>query len=176
MDDGQVNNDNLTERLNNLAQEHARGKQAKVDQRSYLERTNTFVSEYAQEEYLNLIRLLKQRAEEMNSRIGNLPQFVPGGSCIQLGNVALYYRFDQPIGNRPDINELVLSVGTVPNKMSASMFGPPPPPVRYKLQAAASKDFSTIVWVGNDRQFRSAELVEFALEQLTAYYLRHKAN
>ena len=58
--------------------------------------------------------------------------------------------------------------------MSVAMFGPPPPPVAYKLHAAASNDVSSIVWVGSDRQFRSAELVAFMLEQLAAYYLRHK--
>jgi hypothetical protein len=124
MDDSQANNDILTERLKNAAQQHVQGQQAKIDQQSSQQRANTFVSDHASKEYDNLIRLLKELAEEMSCKIGNLPKFVASGCCIQLGNRALYYQFDQPIANRLDINELVLSVGTVPNKMSVAMFGP----------------------------------------------------
>ena len=82
MGNSQADNDNLAERLKNLAQEHGQGKQAKVDQQSYLERTKTFVSDHAREEYLSLIRLLKEQAEEMNSKIGSLPKFVQGGPAF----------------------------------------------------------------------------------------------
>jgi hypothetical protein len=62
------------------------------------------------------------------------------------------------------------------------MFGPGPTPVKYRLRLEASEDLSSLLWVGylgqsgNLARLTSAALVEFALEQLTAYYLRHKPN
>jgi len=138
--------DNLAERPKNLAREQARGQQAEIDQQSFQERVNTFISDHAREEYDNLIRLLKERAEQLNSQIGELPKFVPGGYFIQQGNMALYFHFDKPIMNRAD-NALLLSVGPAPNTMY--LFGNAPQPVRRKLHAAAADDMSSIVWVSS---------------------------
>jgi hypothetical protein len=165
--------DNLAERLKNLAREQAQGKQVEIDQQKFQERVNTFISDHAREEYDNLIRLLKERAEQMNSNIGDLPKFVPSGYFIQQSNMALYFHFDKPIVNRPE-NALLLSVGPAPNTMY--MFEPGPTPVRYQLHAAASDDFSSIVWVGDLGELKSAQLVDVVLEQLTVYYLQHKRN
>jgi hypothetical protein len=172
MDDSQANNsmsDNLAERLKNLAQEHEHRTQAKIDQQRSRERADAFVSAHARNEYDNLVRLLKERAEQMNSNIGNLPEFVPGGSRIELGHMALYHFFDQPVVNRPD-NVLELTIGTAPHKMYLS--GSEPTPVKYKFVAMASVDLSSIVWVGNGRQFTSAQLVDFVLEKFVATYLQ----
>lgn len=68
----------------------------------------------------------------MNSDLGELPKFVPGGYFVQHGNMALYYHFDKPIMNGPD-NRFLLSVGPAPNTMY--FLGPPPAPARYQLQA-----------------------------------------
>lgn len=132
--------DNLADRLKHLAQDHARGKQAEIDQQKLMERVVTFISDNAQGEYDNFIRLLKERAEQMNSSIGDLPKFVPGGYLVQQSNMALYFHFDKPIMNRPE-NVLLLSVGPAPNTMY--LFGNPPSPVRYRLQAAASDDLTS---------------------------------
>src|SRR5882762_3891829 len=91
-------------------------------------------------------RPLKERAEQLNSQIGELPKFVPGGYFIQQGNMALYFHFDKPIMNRAD-NALLLSVGPAPNTMY--LFGNAPQPVRRKLHAAAADDMSSIVWVSS---------------------------
>src|ERR1700751_3350317 len=103
----------------------------------------------------------------MNSNIGNLPEFVPGGSRIELGHMALYFDFDQPVVNRPD-NVLDLRIGTAPHK---DIFGFAPTPVIYKFEAEASDDLTSIVWVGKEGQFKSAQLVDLMLEKLTAKYL-----
>ena len=103
MDNSQANKDDLAKRLEKLAREHAQQKQAEIDQRSSGDLANRFVSDHTREEYDNLKRLLLERAEEMNSKKnGGLPPFVLSGSSIQLGHVALYFSFDQPIVNRPD--------------------------------------------------------------------------
>jgi hypothetical protein len=117
--------------------------------------------------------LLKERAEEMNSSIGDLPKFVPGGYLIQQSNMALYFHFDKPIMNRPD-NALLFSVGPAPNTMY--FFNAAPEPQRYRLQAAASDDVSSIVWVGDLGELTSPQLVDIMLEQLTIYYLEHKTG
>jgi hypothetical protein len=163
--------DNLADRLKNLAAEHARGKQAEVDQQKFIEKVNSFISDHARQEFDNFVRLLKERAEQMNSDLGDLPKFVPGGYFVQQGNMALYYHFDKPIMNRPD-NRFMLSVGPAPNTMY--FLGPPPAPARYQLQAAASDEMSSIVWVGDLGEVTSAQVVDVMLEQLTVYYLQHK--
>ena len=164
--------DNLADRLKSLAREHARGKQAEIDQQKFQERVHTFISDNARSEYDNLIRLLKACAEQMNSSLGDLPRFVPSAYFLQQGNMALYFHFDKPIINRPD-NALVFSVGPMPNTMY--FLGAPPSPVRYRLQAAASDDLTSIVWVGDLGELTSAQLVDVVLEQLTVYYLQHKS-
>ncbi len=163
--------DNLANRLKALAQEHARGKQAEVDQHKFQEQVNAFISDHARPEYDNLIRLLKERAEQMNSSLADLPKFVPGGYLIQQANMALYFHFDKPIMNSPE-NALVFSIGPAPNTMY--FLGPPPEPLRYRLHAAASDDLSGIVWLGDLGEVKSAQLVDIMLEQLTVYYLEHK--
>ena len=165
--------DNLADRLRNLANVHTQGKQAEVNRQKFQEQVNTFISDKARPEYENLVRLLKERAEQMNSQIGDLPKFTPTGYFIQQGNMALYYHFDKPIMNAPN-NALLFSVGPVPNAMY--FFGPPPQPVRYQLQAAASDDFTKIVWTGDLGELTSAQLVDVVLEQLTVYYLENKTN
>lgn len=45
---------------------------------------------------------------------------------------------------------------------------------RRRLQAAASDDLTSIVWVGDLGELTSVQLVGIMLEQLTVYYLKHK--
>ena len=156
MDDSQANNDNRAEPPKNRAQEHAQRKQA---------------------EYDNLIRLLKERVQEINANRGNLPEFVGrGSSIIQLGHIELHLEFDPQFSN-PTEFVLVLKVGVPDNKKP--VFGSAPPPVRHILQPALSDDLSSIVWVdkvGSLRRVTSAWLVEFALDLLTSYYRQHMRN
>jgi hypothetical protein len=130
----------------------------------------------ARSEYEHLVRLLKKRAEQIRSEIGDLREIVITGSYIQIGHVALYYRFDQPNPNQPN-NELVLSIGLAPYK--SFMVENPPQPVTHKLTAGAAPDFSRIVWVGIGAgggrlgQLDSAMLAEFAADLLVEYYCKH---
>jgi len=165
--------DNLAERLRRHAEEQPRRKQAEVEQQGLQKSRETFISDHARSEYENLIRLLKERVEEIRSDIGKLPEFVVTGSCIQLGRVALYYTFDQPVVNHPT-NQLVLSLGLAPLKQV--MFGNEPQPARHQLQAVAAPDGNTLVWQGKLGQFDSAELAERALEMLIDYYCRHTSK
>ena len=170
-----ANNDHLAEQLRNLVQEDAQRQQAKIHQQSSQQRADRFVCDNAREEYGKLSRLLKQRAGEMNSTIGDSPKFVTSANHIQLGNTTLYYDFDQPVVNRPD-NELILTIGPVPNRMPWAWATPAAEPVKYKLYAAASNDFSSIVWIRNQRQFTTVELVDDVLQELARYHFKHKRN
>jgi hypothetical protein len=129
-----------------------------------------------QREYKDLMRLLKERVEEMNANSGNLPQFVVKGSTIQLGHIILHLDFDPRYANSTDF-VLVLRVGYAPFKKP--LFGSEPPAVRHMLQPIASYDLGSVVWVhktGNLGQLESTELAEFALDLLTGYYRKHKPN
>lgn len=163
--------DNLSDRLKNLAAEHAKGKQAETEHQKFIEKVNTFISDNARTEFDSFVRLLKARAEQMNTEIGDLPKFEPGGYFIEQGNMALYYHFDKPIMNAPD-NRFLLSIGPGPNTMY--FFEHPPAPVRYQLQAAASDDLTCVVWTGDLGEVTTAQVVDTMLEQLTMYYLEHK--
>lgn len=173
MDDSQANNDYLADRLRSDAEERRRRKQAEVEQQRFQKTREALISELARSEYENLVRLLKERVEKIRSDVGNLPEFVVTGSYIQLGRMALYYTFDQPVVNHPT-NELVLSLGLAPLKQV--MFGSQPQPAIHKLQAVAAPDRSTLVWRGKLGQFDSAELAEFALEMLIEYYCRQTSK
>ena len=175
MEGSKAKNDHLAEQLRSLVQDDAQRLQTKIHQQSSQQSADRFVCDNAREEYGTLNRLLKQRAEEMNSTISDSPKFVSSPNHIQLGNTTLYYDFDQPVVNRPD-NELILTIGPVPNRMPWAWTTPAPDPVKYKLHAAASNDFSSIVWIGNDRQFKTTELVDHVLEELARYHFRHKRN
>ena len=167
MDDSQSKSDHTQERQ---AGEHARGNPAEADRRSLRERTRTFVSQHAREEYVNLMRLLKERVEERNATADNLPQFVVKGSTVQLDHMVLYLEFDQMFEN-PDSYVLVLKVG-LPSRHP--LFGPAPTPIKHTLRATSSDDLRMMLWANNQGQWTSAGLVEFALELLTEYHRRHE--
>jgi hypothetical protein len=173
--------DYLAERLKTHAAEQQRKKQIEteprpLEQQSLQTRGEAFISMNARSEYEHLVRLLKKRAEQIRSEIGDLREIVITGSYIQIGHVALYYRFDQPNPNQPN-NELVLSIGLAPYK--SFMVENPPQPVTHKLTAGAAPDFSRIVWVGIGAgggrlgQLDSAMLAEFAADLLVEYYCKH---
>ncbi len=84
--------------------------------------------------------------------------------------VASWY-FEKPIMNAP-ANRLTVGIGTSPNAMY--FHSRRPDPERYRFQAAANDSLDGIVWVGRAGEFTSDALVDFALEQLTNYYLVHK--
>ena len=157
MDDSQ-GNDNRGERPKNRAQELAQRKK---------------------EEHDELMRLLKERVEEVNANGGNLPEFLIKGARTELGRFTLCLEFD-PLPTNPADYLLLLKIGVEDNK--GAMFGPGPTPVKYRLRLEASEDLSSLLWVGylgqsgNLARLTSVALVEFALEQLTAYYRRYKPN
>ena len=142
---------------------------------------NNRAQQFAQkrEEYDELMRLLTERVEEVNANNGNLHEFLIKGSRIELGRFTLWLEFDQLPTNPADY-VLVLKIGVEDNKRP--MFGPGPTPVRYRLRLEASDDLSRLLWVGylgqsgNLVRLTSAALVEFSLEQLTAYYRRYQPN
>jgi hypothetical protein len=168
--------DHLAERLKAHAGEQQRRKQAETEprspeQQSLQMRGEAFISEHALSEYEHLVDLLKERAEKIRSETRNSPEIVVTGSYIQLGHVALHYRFDRPSANPPK-NELVLSIGLAPYKHVISG-GNTYMPVHHKLEAGAAQDCTRILWVNSQGVFDSAELAEFALDMLTHYYCRH---
>lgn len=166
--------DSLADKLKQLAEQHAKGKQAEQDVQAFQERVNKYISDNARGEYENLLRLLKERADKVNPTLGTLPQFVVRHQQVQQGNMAAYLTFDKPFMNMPS-NVLVVSFGAVPNSaIMLGIFGPPPEPVRFRMQAAAADDFSEIVWTGDLGEIKSEQLVDVVLEQLTTYYLKHK--
>ncbi len=129
-----------------------------------------------QEEYDNLIRLLKERVEEENAKTNNLPKFFVRGSVIQLEHYELHLEFDQ-VFHSPTDHVLVAKGGLAPHKKP--LFGSEPPRVSHTLQPKVSNDLSSVMWthkLGNLAPFTSAELVEFVLDMLTGFYLRHKRN
>ena len=120
------------------------------------------------------MRLLKESIEERNAAIGNGPKFVlKGTSTVELGNAALYLKFDQQYSN-PDQYVLDLGIGLAPSKHH-QMFGPGPTPERHVLQVTSTEDLSRVLWkfVGSQDRATSAWLVEFALDQLDAYARKH---
>jgi ABC-type transporter Mla subunit MlaD len=166
--------DPLADRLKKLAEQHAKGKQAEQDVKAFQERVNKYIADNARAEYQNLLRLLKERVDKVNPTLGSLPQYVVGQQQVQQGNMAAYLTFDQPIMNLPN-NALVVSIGFGPNTaIMLGIFGPPPAPVRFRMQAAAADDFSRIVWTGDLGEIKSEQLVDVVLEQLTTYYLEHQ--
>jgi ABC-type transporter Mla subunit MlaD len=165
--------DPLAERLKQLAEQHAKGKQAEQDVQAFQEHVNKYIADNARGEYEKLLRLLKERVDKVNLALGSLPQFVVGQQQVQQGNMAAYLTFEKPIMNMPN-NALVVSFGAGPNSaIMLGIFGPPPQPVRFRMQAAAADDFSRIVWTGDLGEIASEQLVDFVLEQLTTYYLEH---
>jgi hypothetical protein len=86
--------DYLAERLKTHAAEQQRKKQAEteprpLEQQSIQRRGEAFISMNARSEYEYLVCLLKERAEQIRSELGNLPEIVVTGSYIQIGHVAL---------------------------------------------------------------------------------------
>lgn len=157
MGDSQANNDNRTEQPKNRWEELARRKKAEYDE---------------------LMRIAKERVEEMNADRGKLPELVIKGYRVELGPFTLYLEFDQ----RPtDPTEYILTVKLGVEDNIRRMFGPGPIPVEYLLRAAAFDDSSRILWAGYLgtgylERLTSAALVEFALVSLTAYYRKHTLN
>ena len=123
MDDSQANNDYLADRLRSHAEERRRRRASRSRTTKAARRLarRSSLSTHVQTE--NLVRLLEERVEKIRVDVGNLPEFVVTGSYIQLGRMALYYTFDQPVVNHPT-NELVLSLGLAPLKQV--MFGANP--------------------------------------------------
>ena len=159
MDDSQANKDNWAERPKNRWEELAHKKKA---------------------EYDAVMRIVRERVEEMNADRSNLPELVVKGCRVELGRFTLYLEFDQ----RPtDPTEYVLTLKVGVENNRRRMFGPGPTPVSYQLRAGVSDDSSRILWEGYlglsnstlDR-LTSAALVEFALDQLTSYHRRYQPN
>lgn len=166
--------DPLADRLKQLAEQHTKGKQAEQTVQAKQERVNKYIADNARGEYENLLRLLKERVDKVNPTLGTLPQFVVGHQQVQQGNMAAYLTFEKPIMNMPN-NALILSFGAASNSaIMLGFFGPPPEPLRFRMQAAAADDFSRIVWTGDLGEIKSEQLVDMVLEQLTTYYLNHQ--
>src|ERR1700688_3412264 len=141
--------DPLADRLKQLSEQHAKGKQADQDVQAFQARVNKYIADNARGEYENLLRLIKERVDKINPTFGTLPQFVVGHQQVQQGNMAAYLTFEKPIMNMPN-NALIVSVGAAPTgAIMFGIFGPPPEPVRFRMQAAAADDFSCIVWTGD---------------------------
>jgi hypothetical protein len=133
------------------------------------------IRERAREEYDYLNRLLNECVEKRNANSGDSPKFVIVGASVQLGHMALYIQFDQQYSN-PDDYVLVLRAGLAPFRKP--LFGSGPTPEESRLRATPSDDLSSILWdwIGNRTRLTSAELAEFALDRLTAYYDKHTPN
>jgi hypothetical protein len=171
--------DYLAERLKAHAAEQQRKKQAEtgpqlLEQQSLQTRGEAFISMNARSEYEHLVCLLNERAEQIRSELGNLPEIVVTGSYIQIGHVALHHYFEQLIPTEPN-NQLILSVALAPYK--SFMVENPPQAVTHKLTAGAAPDCSRIVWVGIGAgvgslgEFDSTALAEFGVHMLVEYYL-----
>ena len=162
--------DELVDQLKAHAAEHQRRMLVETAQRNFQKSRDEFVCKHARNAYEELVRLMKEKVEEVKAKPGNSHEFVVAGHYIQLEHVALYYSFDQPIVDHPD-NELVLSLGVAPFK---DVFGFSPKPERHKLEAISEGDNREIVWVGKLGRFNSAELAELALKMLVDYYYAKK--
>lgn len=167
--------DPLAERIRKLSEQHAKDRHAEADARSFQDKVNTFISDRSRPEYDRLLTIIKNRINEINPKIGDLPKFqmAQNGSTVEQGNVAAYVHFDKPILNLPN-NALLISFGSHPNAMYVFDESARPEPVRYRLQAAAHDSFEHIVWTGDLGELTSEQLADFILEYLTEYYLTHK--
>jgi hypothetical protein len=163
--------DNLADRLRQKAEAQRTAERAERDQIDFQNRVNTYISENAQREYDCLVTLLQQKAIEVNKNIGDLPQYEWQGMMLQQGNCVASMHFSKPFTNAPE-NRLQIGIGTHPHALYFD--APPPQPIRITFHAAARDDLGAIVWVGNHAEMSSDQLVEFILENLTEYYLKHK--
>jgi hypothetical protein len=161
--------DELAEKLKAHTAEQQRRKLIEIEHQKLQKSHDSFVCGYARYEYDDLVDLMKQKVEETRSKTGNSPELTLAGSYIQLGHVALYFQFDQPVVNRPD-NQLVLRLGLAPNKHGP--FGSGPTPVIHRLEAMEAHN-REIIWVGKLGRFKSDELAKIALEMLVDYYCQH---
>jgi hypothetical protein len=163
--------DSLAERLN---QKHAFRRQVlqtEQDKINFQRRVDTFISDNARPEYDRMMASLKQRVEEVNAALRDLPPFQVGGQMVTQDNCVASWYFEKPITNAPR-NRLTVGIGTHPNAMYFNTRRPDPE--RYQFQAAANDSLDEMVWVGGAGEFTSDGLIDFALEQLTSYYLVHK--
>jgi hypothetical protein len=165
--------ESLADRLKRLSQQRSNEQDAELETKKFQERVNTFISDQSRPEYDRLLTTIRNRIEEINPEIGDLPKFqvVQNGEIIEQGNTAAYLNFDKPILNAPN-NALLVSFGAHRNAMY--VLSSPPAPERYRLQAAGSNELDRIVWVGDLGELTSEKLADFIIEQLTRYYLEHK--
>jgi hypothetical protein len=107
--------DELANQFKAHAAEQERRKLIQAERQDLQKKRDEWVYTMAAYEYEDLVQFMKEEVEDTRSKTGNSPEFTVSGSCIQLGHVALYFQFNQPVVNRRN-NQLVLSLGLAPNK------------------------------------------------------------
>lgn len=163
--------DSLADRLNQKLATQRQAEQTEQDKVEFQQRVNAYISDNARPEYDRMMASLKQRVEEVNAGLGDLPKFQLGGQMVTQDNCVASWYFEKPIMNAP-ANRLTVGIGTSPNAMYFNSRRPDPE--RYQFQAAANDSFDGMVWVGSAGEFTSDALIDFAIEQLASYYLVHK--
>jgi hypothetical protein len=163
--------DSLADRLNQKLTTQRQAEQTEKDKVEFQQRVNAYISDNARPEYDRMMASLKQRVEEVNAGLGDLPKFQLGGQMVTQDNCVASWYFEKPIMNAP-ANRLTVGIGTSQNAMYFNSRRPDPE--RYQFQAAANDSLDGMVWVGSAGEFTSDALIDFALEQLASYYLIHK--
>jgi hypothetical protein len=172
-----MSDETLSDRLNRLARE----KKKELDAHSEVQRTeeqeNKFIYENARSEFENLLKMVSEKVDSVNSALEGLPPFEwkKGGGYVKQGNVAAFLSFQQPFLNAGPI-VLMISFGREPEGFYLDIegFSEAPDPERYRLQPAMGHSPERIVWDGDLGELSSGQLVDFLLTNLSEYYLAHK--
>jgi hypothetical protein len=165
--------DSLADRLNRRSEQQRQKEHSQADAIEFQNRVNAYISDNARPEYDRMMSRLKERVDEVNSSLSDLPIFQFQGQMVQQGNCIASWYFEKPIFNAPN-NRLTVGIGTHPHAMY--FMTERPDPERFYFHAAAADTLDGIVWVGDLGEFTSEALIDFGLERLTEYYLINKPS
>ena len=165
--------DELADQLKAHAADQERRKLLQTEQQNLQKSREVFVYSQASHAYGDLVQFMKEEVEDTRSKTGNSPEFTVTGSYFQLGHVALYFQFDQPVVNRRN-NELVLSFALAPNKHGP--LSTAPIPEVHRLEAVEDWDKREILWASKPGRLKTKELAKWAIEILVDYYRRHSSR
>jgi hypothetical protein len=166
--------DSLAERLKRLANEQVAHEKVEEDAKQFQLREHEYIAANASLEFTRLEDQIRNRIEEVNPHLGNLPKYEhnQGSRWIQQGNCVASIHFDKPFTNGPR-NQLIVGIGVHPQAIYFDEWQRPQP-VRYQFTAIANDALSVIFWSGDLGELTTQHLTEIILENLTVYYLDHK--
>jgi len=162
--------DELADQLKAHAAKQERRRLLEAEQQNLQKIREEWLYSLAAYEYEDLVRYMNEEVEDTKSKTGNSPEFMVSGSYIQLGHVALYRQFDQPVVNRRN-NQLVFTLGLAPNKHGP--LSTAPTPEVHRLEAVEDWDKREIYWEGKLGRVKTKDLAKLGLQMLVDYYHKY---